>query len=83
MGCALQGALRRLIENSGIVERYKKDRIQNAYSLRCVPQVHGAGRDALAYVRGVLETEINSVTDNPLIFPDKGEALSRSLPAWL
>lgn len=41
-----------------------------------MPQVHGAGRDALAYVRGVLETEINSVTDNPLIFPDDGEALS-------
>ena len=68
--------LRRLIEGSGIVERYKKDRVQDAYSLRCVPQVHGAGRDALAYVRGVLETEINSVTDNPLIFPDEGEALS-------
>ncbi|MDO4786781.1 MAG: histidine ammonia-lyase [Fretibacterium sp.] len=68
--------LRRLIEGSGIVEKYKGDRVQDAYSLRCVPQVHGAGRDALAYVRGVLETEINSVTDNPLIFPDDEEALS-------
>lgn len=73
---AVASNLRRLIEGSGIVERYKKDRVQDAYSLRCVPQVHGAGRDALAYVRGVLETEINSVTDNPLIFPDEGEALS-------
>ncbi|MDR1730728.1 MAG: histidine ammonia-lyase [Synergistaceae bacterium] len=68
--------MRRMIEGSEIVERYKKDRVQDAYSLRCVPQVHGASRDALGYVRSVLELEINSVTDNPLIFPQEGEALS-------
>ena len=68
--------VRRMIEGSEIVERYKKDRVQDAYSLRCAPQVHGASRDALDYVRSVLETEINSVTDNPLIFPREGEALS-------
>lgn len=50
--------------------------VQDAYSLRCTPQVHGAVRDALAYVRGVLEVEINSATDNPLIFPDEGRVIS-------
>jgi histidine ammonia-lyase len=68
--------IRRLIEGSEIVDRYKKDRVQDAYSLRCAPQVHGASRDALSYVRSVLEIEINSVTDNPLIFPKEKEALS-------
>jgi histidine ammonia-lyase len=68
--------IRRMIEGSEIVERYKKDRVQDAYSLRCVPQVHGASRDAFAYVRSVLEVEINSVTDNPLIFPGDEEVLS-------
>jgi len=43
---------------------------QDAYSIRCAPQVHGAVRDALSYVRGVVETELNAATDNPLIFPD-------------
>ncbi|MBP3751773.1 MAG: aromatic amino acid lyase, partial [Pyramidobacter sp.] len=46
------------------------------YSLRCMPQVHGASRDALAYVKERIETEMNSVTDNPLIFPDDEAALS-------
>ncbi|MDR2529069.1 MAG: histidine ammonia-lyase [Synergistaceae bacterium] len=68
--------LRRLIEGSEIVQHYKKDRVQDAYSLRCAPQVHGASRDAFAYVRSVLQIEINSVTDNPLIFPNDEEALS-------
>ncbi len=47
-------------------------RIQDAYSLRCMPQVHGAVRDAVAYVRGVLEIELNSATDNPLVFAAAG-----------
>lgn len=51
-------------------------RVQDAYSLRCMPQVHGAVRDALDYVRNTLNLEINSVTDNPLVFPDDGEILS-------
>lgn len=50
--------------------------VQDAYSLRCTPQVHGAVRDALAYVRGVLEIEINSATDNPLIFADEQKVIS-------
>ena len=49
---------------------------QDPYSLRCVPQVLGAARDAVAYTRKVIETEINSATDNPLIFADDGECLS-------
>ncbi|OHA88507.1 MAG: histidine ammonia-lyase [Candidatus Zambryskibacteria bacterium RIFCSPHIGHO2_01_FULL_43_27] len=52
------------------------DRIQDSYSLRCSPQVHGAIRDAYSYVEDVLDKEINSVTDNPLIFPNQNEALS-------
>ncbi|MEO7163697.1 MAG: histidine ammonia-lyase [Bdellovibrionia bacterium] len=52
------------------------DRVQDPYSLRCMPQVHGSSRDALAYVRQVLEREINSVTDNPLVFPEQGTIIS-------
>jgi histidine ammonia-lyase len=51
-------------------------KVQDPYSLRCIPQVHGASRDALAFVRRSLETEINSVTDNPLVFPSSGNILS-------
>ena len=52
----------------------KKHQPQDSYSLRCVPQVHGAVRDALAQAKRVLEIELNSVTDNPLVFPDKTDA---------
>ena len=68
--------IRRLIEDSQIIDKYKGARVQDAYSLRCMPQVHGASRDALAYVKERIETEMNSVTDNPLIFPDDEAALS-------
>lgn len=51
-------------------------KVQDPYSLRCIPQVHGASRDALKWVRQVLEQEINSVTDNPLVFPASGRILS-------
>jgi histidine ammonia-lyase len=68
--------IRRLIEGSEIVEAYRGKRVQDAYSLRCIPQVHGASRDAMDFVRQKIEIEINSVTDNPLIFPAEGEALS-------
>ena len=58
----------------------KPFRVQDAYALRCIPQVHGASRDTIAYVRQVVEKEINAVTDNPLIFPigqwDDAEAIS-------
>ena len=68
--------MRRLLEGSEIVEAYKKDRVQDAYSLRCLPQVHGASRDAVCYVKEKIEIEINSVTDNPIIFHKDGEAIS-------
>jgi histidine ammonia-lyase len=51
-------------------------RVQDPYSLRCVPQVHGAFKTALEHVAGVLASELNAVTDNPLLFPDTGEVLS-------
>lgn len=51
-------------------------RVQDAYSLRCMPQVHGAVRDALGFARRTLEIEMNSATDNPLVFTDDGEVLS-------
>jgi histidine ammonia-lyase len=51
-------------------------KIQDAYSLRCIPQVHGAVRDALAYVRKILEIEVNSATDNPLVFAEEKKILN-------
>jgi histidine ammonia-lyase len=51
-------------------------KIQDAYSLRCIPQVHGAVRDALTYVRKILEIEVNSATDNPLIFAEQRKILN-------
>ncbi len=69
--------VRRMCERSAIIDSHDGcDRIQDAYSLRCTPQVHGAIRDTLAHVRRTLDIEINSATDNPLIFPDEG--VSRS-----
>ena len=63
--------LRALLAESEIMESHKHcGKVQDAYSLRCMPQVHGASRDALAWVRGVLEREVNSVTDNPSVFLD-------------
>jgi histidine ammonia-lyase len=67
--------LRLLLDGSEIRESHRHDdpRVQDAYALRCMPQVHGATRQALGYVRGVLEVEVNAVTDNPLIFPEMGD----------
>jgi histidine ammonia-lyase len=60
-----------------IAESHKScPKIQDAYSIRCMPQVHGAVRDALGYVRRTLEIEINSATDNPLIFSERGKILN-------
>jgi histidine ammonia-lyase len=60
---------RKILEGSQLISR-KKAHVQDPYSFRCIPQVHGAVRDAVAYVASVVETEINSVTDNPTVFPD-------------
>ena len=68
--------LLRLLEGSKLTTRQGKPRMQDGYTLRCVPQIHGASRLAIDYVRAVIETEINSATDNPLIFPDNGDVFS-------
>jgi histidine ammonia-lyase len=66
-----------LLSGSEIRESHRDcTRVQDAYCLRCIPQVHGAVRDAAAHVRRVLAVELNSATDNPLVFPDTGEVLS-------
>jgi histidine ammonia-lyase len=64
-----------LLESSEIASKPKQD-VQDPYSFRCVPQVHGASRDAIAYVEGILEVEMNSTTDNPNIFPEADLILS-------
>ncbi len=69
--------IRRMLRNSAIVESHKNcGRIQDAYSLRCVPQVHGAVRDTLVHIRNVMAIEINSATDNPLVFADENVILA-------
>ncbi len=69
--------LRALLAGSQIVASHREcGRVQDPYSYRCIPVVHGAVRDAIAYARSVVEIEANSVTDNPLVFPDDGEFLS-------
>ena len=68
--------IRALLNLSEILDSHRDcGRVQDPYCLRCVPQVHGASRDALAYATGVLETELNSVTDNPLVF-ENGDIIS-------
>jgi histidine ammonia-lyase len=69
--------LRRLLEGSAIVLSHADcGKVQDAYSFRCMPQVHGATRDALRYVRRTLEVEINAATDNPLVFPESDAMIS-------
>lgn len=60
---------RLLTEGSEILSNCQNDRVQDAYSLRCIPQVHGAIRDALDYVKDKIEIELNAVTDNPAALP--------------
>ena len=68
-------AVREILDGSEIIKQPKKH-VQDPYSFRCIPQVHGASKDTLAYVASILETEINSATDNPTIFPDSDEVIS-------
>jgi len=66
-----------LLRNSPLwISHQGKRKVQDAYSIRCMPQVHGAVRDTLAHIRRILEIEINSATENPLIFPEKRLILS-------
>ncbi len=66
---------RNLLEGSELIKR-KKEQVQDPYSFRCIPQVHGASADTTEYVKGIFETEINSVTDNPTVFPEEDEVIS-------
>lgn len=68
--------IRQITAGSQILEKSQHLRVQDAYALRCVPQVHGAIRDALSYVKQTLDVELNAVTDNPIIFLDSGEVIS-------
>ena len=68
-------AVRRLLEGSELIRRPKRH-VQDPYSFRCMPQVHGASKDTIDYVEGVLETEINSPTDNPTVFPEEDMIIS-------
>ena len=68
--------MRKLLEGSEILDHCQHDRVQDAYALRCIPQVHGAVRDALEYVETIVARELNAVTDNPLIFPDDEAVIS-------
>lgn len=63
-------AFREMLNGSQLIAR-KKAHVQDPYSFRCIPQVHGASKDAISYAKSVILTEINSVTDNPTIFPDE------------
>jgi histidine ammonia-lyase len=71
---AVAAELRHLLRDSGFQQAHhgSSHKVQDPYSLRCVPQVHGAVRDALDHLRRVLDIELNSATDNPLVFPDGG-----------
>jgi len=67
--------IRAILEGSEIIKK-EKVQVQDPYSFRCIPQVHGATKDACEYVKSVFETEINSVTDNPTVFPEDDEIIS-------
>lgn len=67
--------IRNWLEGSELISK-KDKQTQDPYSFRCVPQVHGASKDSIAYVTSVFETEINSVTDNPNVFPDEDLIIS-------
>jgi len=64
-----------LLEGSSLIGSDRR-KVQDAYSLRCIPQVHGATYDALDYIHSILEVEINSVNDNPMLFPEENKVLS-------
>jgi len=69
------GRIRQVLEGSELINR-EKTHIQDPYSFRCIPQVHGASKDSINYVAYVFQREINSVTDNPTIFPDEDMIIS-------
>ena len=68
--------LRNILKDSGLSGENIPGKVQDAYSIRCIPQIHGASRDAIEYVYNAVSREINAVTDNPLIFPKEGDVIS-------
>jgi len=72
--------LRKLTEGSGLTWEENPNaqlvKVQDAYSVRCTPQIHGGVREALAYVKNILTTEINASTDNPMVFPEEDQVIS-------
>jgi len=68
--------LMRLLDGSRLALTLNPEKVQDAYSIRCTPQIHGASRDAIRYVWDVVSREINAVTDNPIIFPEEDEVIS-------
>lgn len=68
--------LRSLLENSEMTTRQGEIRVQDAYTLRCIPQIHGGSKDAIKYVEEKVNIEMNSATDNPIIFTETEEAIS-------
>ncbi len=72
---AVAEQIKSLLENSNMIKA-EKPRVQDPYSFRCIPQVHGASLDALTYTKGIFENELNAVTDNPNIFPDDDLVIS-------
>lgn len=75
-GQAVTAANFRFMLSGSKLQSGEKEHIQDPYSFRCIPQVHGAVKDAVNYVAGVFEIEINSVTDNPTVFPDEDQIVS-------
>jgi len=67
--------IKKLLDGSQLIKR-KKEHVHDPYSFRCIPQVHGASRDVIDFVEKTFLTEINSVSDNPTIFPDEDEIIS-------
>jgi len=70
--------MRKLLKGSRILPSHRKSdhKVQDPYSIRCVPQVHGAARDGLAFAKEICERELNAVTDNPILFPTDGDVVS-------
>ncbi|MCK4258554.1 MAG: histidine ammonia-lyase [Halanaerobiales bacterium] len=68
--------VREMLKGSGLVYRQNRDKVQDAYTLRCTPQVHGASKDAINYAKDIVVREVNSATDNPLIFPEENKVYS-------
>ncbi len=66
----------RIVEGSSLTTKQGEIRVQDAYTLRCIPQIHGASKDAIEYVKNIVSIEINAATDNPLIFVDEEQVIS-------